>query len=218
MPLDPGGPTSGTGTAVSAVPQDLIAYSKQGVAHAQTLLGTGKRLESDLDAFVASRPDPAIMRQPIPYLGSELQRYATVKRTTDEWVGKVGLAFEEAGAARLGSDLFSQPGMAVSSTADQIDALVARDDRTPGQGKALADQIEKVVQDSSDRELSTSEIGKIIMRRLKALDKVAYVRFASVYLEFEDVTEFMSELKNLVRSRVPRPKAKRPKPKGNRKR
>jgi transcriptional repressor NrdR len=39
------------------------------------------------------------------------------------------------------------------------------------------------------------------MRRLKALDKVAYVRFASVYLEFEDVSEFMTELKVLVRSR-----------------
>src|SRR5499427_2861815 len=70
----------------------------------------------------------------------------------------------------------------------------------------IADQIEKVVQDSSDREVLTNEIGKIIMRRLKALDKVAYVRFASVYLEFEDVGEFMSELKNLVQSRVVRPK------------
>jgi len=39
------------------------------------------------------------------------------------------------------------------------------------------------------------------MRRLKELDKVAYVRFASVYLEFEDVSEFMSELKTLVRAR-----------------
>ena len=39
------------------------------------------------------------------------------------------------------------------------------------------------------------------MRRLKSLDKVAYVRFASVYLEFEDVSEFMTELKDLVRSR-----------------
>jgi transcriptional regulator NrdR family protein len=43
-----------------------------------------------------------------------------------------------------------------------------------------------------------SEIGKIIMRRLKSLDKVAYVRFASVYLEFEDVSAFMTELKDLV--------------------
>ena len=61
--------------------------------------------------------------------------------------------------------------------------------------------VEKQVQDSPDRELSTSIIGKIIMRRLKELDKVAYVRFASVYLEFEDVSEFMTELKDLVRSR-----------------
>ncbi len=41
----------------------------------------------------------------------------------------------------------------------------------------------------------------MIMRRLKELDKVAYVRFASVYLEFEDVSEFMHELKSLVRAR-----------------
>ena len=40
------------------------------------------------------------------------------------------------------------------------------------------------------------------MRRLKELDKVAYVRFASVYLEFEDVSEFMTELKHLVRNRA----------------
>ncbi len=67
--------------------------------------------------------------------------------------------------------------------------------------EAIADHVEKVVQDSVDRELATSEIGKIIMRRLKTLDKVAYVRFASVYLEFEDVSEFMTELKDLVRAR-----------------
>jgi transcriptional repressor NrdR len=77
--------------------------------------------------------------------------------------------------------------------------------------ESIADQIERVVQDSNDREVSTTDIGKIIMRRLKALDKVAYVRFASVYLEFEDVSEFMSELKNLVQSRVERPKPKKQK-------
>jgi transcriptional repressor NrdR len=70
-----------------------------------------------------------------------------------------------------------------------------------GQLEAIVDEVEKVVQDSPDRELSTSAIGKIIMRRLKAMDKVAYVRFASVYLEFEDVSEFMTELKDLVRAR-----------------
>ncbi len=67
--------------------------------------------------------------------------------------------------------------------------------------EAIADEAEKNVQDSLDREMATTEIGKIIMRRLKALDKVAYVRFASVYLEFEDVSAFMTELKDLVRSR-----------------
>ena len=44
--------------------------------------------------------------------------------------------------------------------------------------------------------------GILYMRRLKELDKVAYVRFASVYLEFEDVSEFMTELKHLVRTRA----------------
>lgn len=66
----------------------------------------------------------------------------------------------------------------------------------------VVDEVEKNVQDSLDRELATTEIGKIIMRRLKSLDKVAYVRFASVYLEFADVSEFMSELKTLVTSRT----------------
>ena len=66
----------------------------------------------------------------------------------------------------------------------------------------IVDEVEKNVQDSLDRELVTTEIGKIIMRRLKSLDKVAYVRFASVYLEFADVSEFMSELKTLVTSRT----------------
>ena len=71
-----------------------------------------------------------------------------------------------------------------------------------GQLEMICDEVEKNVQDSLDRELATSEIGKIIMRRLKALDKVAYVRFASVYLEFADVSEFMSELKVLVGCRT----------------
>lgn len=71
-----------------------------------------------------------------------------------------------------------------------------------GQLELIVDDIEKTVQDSADRELATSEIGKIIMGRLKALDKVAYVRFASVYLEFEDVSAFMAELKDLVSSRT----------------
>ncbi len=71
-----------------------------------------------------------------------------------------------------------------------------------GQLEEIVDEVEKNVQDSLDRELATVEIGKIIMRRLKILDKVAYVRFASVYLEFADVSEFMTELKVLIGSRA----------------
>jgi transcriptional repressor NrdR len=67
--------------------------------------------------------------------------------------------------------------------------------------EAIVDLIEKTVQEAQEREISTNEIGKIIMEELKKLDKVAYVRFASVYLEFEDVSEFMTELKDLVRGR-----------------
>lgn len=72
-----------------------------------------------------------------------------------------------------------------------------------GQLEGIVDDAEKEVQESLDRELSTTEIGKVIMKRLKNLDKVAYVRFASVYLEFEDVSAFMNELKALVSSRSP---------------
>jgi transcriptional repressor NrdR len=77
----------------------------------------------------------------------------------------------------------------------------------------IVDEVEKNVQDSLDRELPVSDIGKIIMRRLKLLDKVAYVRFASVYLEFADVSEFMTELKILVGSRPASTDAKKKKKK-----
>ncbi|MEP7212551.1 MAG: transcriptional regulator NrdR [Acidobacteriota bacterium] len=77
--------------------------------------------------------------------------------------------------------------------------------------ESIVDEVEKCVQDSLDRELSTSEIGKVIMNRLKQLDKVAYVRFASVYLEFEDVSAFMTELKDLVRARELTPAKKQKK-------
>jgi transcriptional repressor NrdR len=66
--------------------------------------------------------------------------------------------------------------------------------------EALVNQVEKYVQESRDRERSTERVGELIMRRLKELDKVAYVRFASVYLDFKDVSEFMSELRSLVRT------------------
>jgi transcriptional repressor NrdR len=77
--------------------------------------------------------------------------------------------------------------------------------------ESLVNSVEKYVQDSADRERRTEQVGKMIMRRLKELDKVAYVRFASVYLEFEDVSEFMEELKILVRGREKAKQARRKK-------
>jgi transcriptional repressor NrdR len=67
--------------------------------------------------------------------------------------------------------------------------------------ETIADKAETMVQDSSEREVSTTSLGEMIMNELKNLDKVAYVRFASVYLDFKDVQEFMSELKDLLKNR-----------------
>jgi transcriptional repressor NrdR len=67
--------------------------------------------------------------------------------------------------------------------------------------EAIADQAETMVQDSSEREVTTRDLGQMIMNELKNLDKVAYVRFASVYLDFKDVHEFMNELRDLLKSR-----------------
>lgn len=67
--------------------------------------------------------------------------------------------------------------------------------------EAVADRIETTLQDRPEREMSTSEIGAIIMQDLKRLDKVAYVRFASVYRHFRDIGEFMNELKDLLNAK-----------------
>ena len=69
----------------------------------------------------------------------------------------------------------------------------------PGkQIEQIAFQVEEMVS-SSEREVSTKRIGEFIMERLKTLDKVAYVRFASVYLDFRSLEEFLSELHNLLK-------------------
>ena len=67
--------------------------------------------------------------------------------------------------------------------------------------EAIADKSEVMVQESTEREVTTRGVGEMIMNELKNLDKVAYVRFASVYLDFKDVQEFMSELKDLLKGR-----------------
>src|SRR5579863_3430943 len=62
----------------------------------------------------------------------------------------------------------------------------------------VVDGIEGKLGDNPDREISTTEIGEMLMERLRNLDKIAYVRFASVYRDFQDVEAFLNELKNLV--------------------
>lgn len=66
---------------------------------------------------------------------------------------------------------------------------------------SLVDRVEARLADSPEREMSTTDIGEMIMNELRALDKIAYVRFASVYRDFQDEQAFLSELQNLLRLR-----------------
>jgi transcriptional repressor NrdR len=64
--------------------------------------------------------------------------------------------------------------------------------------EAIVDKVEALVHESPDREVSTDTVGEFLMESLKQLDKVAFVRFASVYREFKDVDQFMATLKGLL--------------------
>ena len=65
----------------------------------------------------------------------------------------------------------------------------------------VVDEVEALVQGAPDREMSTADVGNLIMDRLKDLDQVAYVRFASVYRQFRDLNEFLDEIKKLAQPR-----------------
>jgi len=65
----------------------------------------------------------------------------------------------------------------------------------------IVEEIEARLQERPDKEISAAEIGLHVMDRLKTLDKVAYVRFASVYREFKDVMEFKQELESLLKEK-----------------
>lgn len=65
----------------------------------------------------------------------------------------------------------------------------------------VADEIEQELQNSLEREVNTSEIGELVMNKLKTLDEVAYVRFASVYRQFKDINTFMDELTKLLKDK-----------------
>jgi transcriptional repressor NrdR len=65
----------------------------------------------------------------------------------------------------------------------------------------IVEEIESLLQERPDKEIGVAEIGELVMDRLKGLDKVAYVRFASVYREFGDVAEFRRELEDLMKEK-----------------
>ena len=67
--------------------------------------------------------------------------------------------------------------------------------------ESITDRVEAMVQESPDREVSTGVIGEFLMDRLRELDRVAFVRFASVYRDFKDVDQFMATLKGLLETR-----------------
>ena len=66
--------------------------------------------------------------------------------------------------------------------------------------RAISD-IETVIQNSLDREVSSDKIGELVMEKLKEIDEVAYVRFASVYRQFKDINSFMEELKSILETK-----------------
>jgi transcriptional repressor NrdR len=82
--------------------------------------------------------------------------------------------------------------------------LKACEKRPVSMGKLseLVNQVETKVGDSPEREISTIEIGEFLMEHLQDLDKIAYVRFASVYRDFQDEEAFFNELKNLMRQKL----------------
>jgi transcriptional repressor NrdR len=65
----------------------------------------------------------------------------------------------------------------------------------------IIDEVEGRLTENADREITTIKIGEILMERLRSLDKIAYVRFASVYRDFQDVEAFLNELKNLMKQK-----------------
>ena len=82
--------------------------------------------------------------------------------------------------------------------------LKACEKRPVGMAKLaeLVNQVESMVSDSPDREISTTEVGEYLMETLRELDKIAYVRFASVYRDFQDEQAFFNELKQLMRQKL----------------
>jgi len=87
-----------------------------------------------------------------------------------------------------------------------LNGLLKACEKRPVSMVKLADLVNKVesrVSDSPDREIATTDIGEYLIANLQELDKIAYVRFASVYRDFQDEEAFFNELKNLMRQKLP---------------
>ena len=69
---------------------------------------------------------------------------------------------------------------------------------TVAQIQSIVDDIENAVMSSMDKEIESKNIGNMVMERLKSIDEVAYVRFASVYRQFKDINTFMDELRKMI--------------------
>jgi len=85
-----------------------------------------------------------------------------------------------------------------------VDGLLKACEKRPvsnGKISDLVNTVESMVSDSPDREISTKEIGEFLMEGLREIDKIAYVRFASVYRNFDDEQAFFNELKDLIRQK-----------------
>lgn len=65
----------------------------------------------------------------------------------------------------------------------------------------ISNEIEQTLQNAMDREIPSAKIGELVMDRLKSVDEVAYVRFASVYRQFKDISTFMAELNKLLQEK-----------------
>jgi transcriptional repressor NrdR len=90
-----------------------------------------------------------------------------------------------------------------------LDGLIRACQKRPisiGQMEQIVNHVEQFVLDSAERERTVIEVGELIMASLKQIDKVAYIRFASVYRDFKDVSEFQSELEQLHAAKEDKPK------------
>lgn len=85
-----------------------------------------------------------------------------------------------------------------------LSGLLKATQKRPVDAEQIANEIEAELYNSLDQEITTEDIGRIAMEKLKVADEVAYVRFASVYREFKDVDSFLAELKSLKKKSKPK--------------